>query len=488
MNERIAYSFVVDEHPKFAYQAWHLARSLQTHCNADRADIHVQFTPEVSDGVRKIFDVEGYTVHMLERFGDGRWCNKLGQLPNLFGHAFDRVVLLDTDTIVVSDLRPFLGGNAVQAKIVDVARPSLDVLHKICRSAGGRPAGSVLVDAARPSLNALRKIWRFAHGRPADHVLADASGDLTMTGNSNGGFYAVPRSLVESFSAEWRRWASWLLTNDEPLRVEGRLDNIDQVSAALAFSVSGIAWVAAPSNVNYFVHFSAKHRYFDRSKPIALLHYHDISLNFLGLLQPPVSLNAEETAAVAQANRQISEGFHNVLFWNFRYSAFPESGSGKGSRGSNLIYKRDLLRREGLESAGAVLDVGCGDGEVLRGLSIKNYLGLDVAEGALEKAKAARPDGDFLLYQEQPIPPRDVVLCLEVLIHQPTLTQYLAIVSFLATHTLKTLFVSGYEHKDQHHMVFFHEPLSQSLAATCRFARITAIGAHSDVAIFRCDV
>ncbi len=309
-----------------------------------------------------------------------------------------------------------------------------------------------------------------------------------MKGNANGGFYAIPRALVMQFSAEWRRWALWLLANDEPLRREGRLANVDQVSAALAFHISGIPWLAAPSNVNYFVHFAGKHRYLDRSLPIALIHYHDVSMNVVGLIEPPPTLNAAEAAAIAQANRQITQGFNNVLFWNFRYAAFPERGSGIGSRGASLHYKRDLLCSEGIQDAESVLDVGCGDGEVLRGLLLKNYLGIDVAAGALEKARIARPNGEFILYEGQRLEPREMVLCFEVLIHQPTVVQYRGLVVFVAAHTRRTLFVSGYEHKNPHHMVYFYEPLSQTLAGTGHFSRIEAIGAHGDVTIFRCEV
>jgi hypothetical protein len=37
-------------------------------------------------------------------------------------------------------------------------------------------------------------------------------------------------------------------------------------------------------------------------------------------------------------------------------------------------------------------------------------------------------------------------------------------------------------------MVFFHEPLADSLAETGRFKSISEIGRHTDVVIYRCDV
>lgn len=84
-----------------------------------------------------MFAVCGHRVHCLERFGDGRWCNKLAQLPNLLSEPFDVAVLLDTDTIAVADLRSFLLGDAVLGKVVDFPNPPLAVLKELYRMAGG---------------------------------------------------------------------------------------------------------------------------------------------------------------------------------------------------------------------------------------------------------------------------------------------------------------------------------------------------------------
>jgi len=461
MTERILYSFVVDEHPKFAYQGWHLARSIIQHCGADAGDIAVQTTPGVTERVRAIFAREGYSIRSLERFGDGRWCNKLSQLPNLLQEDAGRIVLLDTDMIMVSDVRPFLGGDAVQAKIVDGPNPPLETLARIFAQAGG----------AAPAA-----------------VPADAGGALTCDGNANGGFYAIPRAIAARFSAACRQWATFLLTRDERLRSAGKSSHIDQVSAALAFNLSGVPFKAAPSNVNYFVHYPAPRHYFDAQRPISIIHYHDSTMSVDGAITPHAGLSRLERTAVAAANRQIREGFHNALFWDFRYATHPERGSGLGSRGEHLLTKRALLRRHGLEDFASVLDVGCGDLHVLGGMNLTGYLGIDISAEAVEKARALRPDWEFAVHAGQDIAAREAVVCLDVLIHQRDPQAYQALLRFLADHTLKTLFVSGYEHKDDAAaLVFFHESLPVSLAATGRFTRIQPIGALRDVQIYRCD-
>jgi hypothetical protein len=113
---RTIFSFVMDHDPRFAYEAWHLARSLIEHCGGDPSSIHVQCLPEVNARRRSLFGEFGCHVHEIARFGDGRYCNKLNQLENLRELDFDRVVLLDTDMIATSDLRPFLGARSGRAR------------------------------------------------------------------------------------------------------------------------------------------------------------------------------------------------------------------------------------------------------------------------------------------------------------------------------------------------------------------------------------
>jgi hypothetical protein len=463
-NETI-FSFVVDEDPRFAYEGWHLARSLVEHCGGETAAIHVQCTPGVSEAYRAIFRDQGYVVHQIERFGDGRYCNKIAQLANLQGVAYDRVVLLDTDTIVVSDLRPFLTDTAVMGKIVDVARPPLATLIEIAAAAG---MGSL------PPVCA-----------------TDAGNEETFSGNCNGGFYAIPRRYSEALSREWRRWALWLLDNIEPLRRVRREQHVDQVSFWLAIHCGGFPFVAAPSNVNYFTHFTATHGYFDEEHPIAMLHYHGTGLNVIGLLEPGAELASDARAAVDRANRQIARGFESRLFWDLRYRHFPERGSGVGSRGDNAAYKRSLLRAEGAEAARSVLDVGCGDLEVVKDLDLHGYVGLDQSVVSLELARLARPEWVFRNGLPPDVPSADMVLCFEVLIHQETLAAYRALLAYLAAKTARTLLVSGFDSdpdpRRTHPMVFFYEPLGESLGRLAGFRTMELIGRHSGVVVYRCD-
>lgn len=466
---RIIFSFVIDEHPKFAYEGYHLTRSILEHCTSDPADVHAHFTPEVGSQARNLFLDLGCSVHEIQRFGDGRYCNKIAQLANLHSYDFATVVLLDTDTIVTADLRPFLRPDALIATVVNLPNPPLSTLKEIGRAAG---------------------ISKMPRAIPVDNGKG-----RTFLGNCNGGLYCIPKRWCQTVDQQWRQWASWLLADVGPLQRAGKEAHVDQVAMWLAIQIGRIPFVIAPSNINYHVHLPWKHRRLDREHKIAMIHYHDQCLNVVGLIEPKNHLDGIEQAAVAKANAQISRGFESQTFWNLRYSQFPERGSGIGSRGANLSYKRQLLLREGAEQANGVLDVGCGDVEVVKVLNLHGYLGVDLSQSALTIAHNARPDWRFELLnagENGHLPSKELVLCFEVLIHQNTRASYDALVGFLAQHTEKTLIVSGYEHDyDARHsnsMLFYYEPLEVSLRRTGKFRTIRKIGEHSDVSIYRCDV
>ncbi|WP_395646274.1 class I SAM-dependent methyltransferase [Terricaulis sp.] len=465
MPLRPVYSFVVDTDARFAYEAWHLAQSLLAFCAAQPGDIHAHFTPEVAAGVRAEFANAGFHTHTLTRFGDGRHCNKIAQIAALPANGYDVAVLLDTDTIAVGDLRLWLNTDAIVGKIVDGASTRLETLNAV---------------AAEANLI-----------RPIETLRTDNDEAATAAGYFNGGFYAIPRQHLKTIDEAWRRWATWLLHDAAALKAAGRMVNADQVSFWLALQSSGLPFKTAASNANYFTHMHAPHVHYDPAREIALLHHHH-EFDVLGFLAPTGARDPAAQAAIARANAQIAQSFNNTLFWSFRYQQFPERGSGVGSRGENLERKRALLLAEGAEDAVSVLDVGCGDLEVVKALRFRRYAGVDVSPLAVERARALMPDAAFYLGLSEDVPAADMVLCFEVLIHQTNAADYQRVIDFVTQRTARTLLISGYDAPTEaiarNPMVFFHEPLSQSLARSGRFSSIRAIAAHTTVTVFRCDV
>jgi len=411
------------------------------------------------------FEAIGCRTTEIERFGDGKYCNKIAQWNDaLEGAEFDHFIFLDTDTIFVSNSLCELRSNAICAKVVDLANPPIAALEEIMRA-----AGFGALPAKRP---------------------VEANGEETYYGNSNGGMLSVPREFARVLFENWRRWALWLLDNLEPLRRLDKQGHVDQVSFCMAVHKTKLPFQYVSSNLNYFLHFAGVHSDYDSDKPISLLHYHNVSINALGSLDPPGAVTAAEREATRRANVQIARHFDNKLFWEMRYAHFLDRGSGVGSRGDNLEYKRRLLRACGAERAGSVLDVGCGDLEVVKALSLRNYVGIDQSATILELAKLARPDWTFL---QAPCPQArasELVLCFEVLIHQKSASTYHALIGYLAEKTERVLLVSGYETDTEairsNPMLSFHEPLSSSLKRTGKFESIEIVGRHTDVTIFRC--
>ncbi len=276
------FSFVVDADPKYAYQGYHLARSLIRHSCDRPTEVHAQFTREVPGATRDLFAALGCSAHDIQRFGDGRYCNKIAQLTNLETCDFRRVVLLDTDTIALADIRAYLADNALIAKVVDLANPSISTLQEIAQRAG--------MQSLPPLVN------------------TDAGKEQTYLGNCNGGFYGIPKALCHRVNVEWRRWASWLLDNLELLKREGKEMHLDQVAMWLAIHMAKIPYQAAPSNLNYYLHFTGEHCNVDSSFGIVVIHYHDVSLNALGQVEPRAKLKHVEWHAVKKANQLIRQG------------------------------------------------------------------------------------------------------------------------------------------------------------------------------------
>lgn len=464
-GRHIAVSFIIDSDPVFAFTGWNLAHSLAERGRISWSDIHVQFTPEVPSATVALFKELGCTTHRLTRFGDGRYCNKLAQWENVKASDADHYVFLDTDMICLDDFSHLLPADAVAGKIVDLDNPRLPLLDTLFERAG-------FTD--RPEI-----------------VRAEARNAPTYRANCNGGLYSVPRRFADTLFEIWRDHALRLLKDIEPLRAAKKESHVDQVAFCMAIHELKLPFEDLHSNANYYLHFAGEHVWRAASRPLAMIHYHNGSLNVVGLLQPAGAVEAFERDAVQDANALIRKYFNTRLFWDFRYKRFPERGSGVGSRGSNLNYKRELLVREGAEQAASVLDVGCGDLEVVRSLNFRHYVGIDRSATSLELASAARPDWTFV-HGYSDVPAADLVLCFEVAIHQESADDYFGLVKFITAKTARTLIVSGYddpsEKIDNNHMLYFYEPLRVTLEKSAKFSSIRRIGEHSSVVVYRCDV
>lgn len=174
--------------------------------------------------------------------------------------------------------------------------------------------------------------------------------------------------------------------------------------------------------------------------------------------------------------------FDNRKFWDERYSEDPEKGSGPGSRGEFLALKNKLIRQVlGNGQYTTVLDIGCGDIAILDGLEITEYVGVDISSVVVEKNRKLRPEWQFLCEDltGQFVPQAaDLVLCLDVLIHQRNRSAYSMILSKALTATRKLALVSGYPRPYRGANVFFHEPIEVSVGRLCPDAKIARVAEY----------
>ena len=457
ISATVYYSCVVDAAPLFYWQTWGLVNSLLELAEVSAKQIYVHYTPEVDPAFLIQLETLGVNLKAIARLGDGKYCNKIAQLKTTEFKTAKCVLLLDTDMLVLRELSAIYTTKAIKGKVVDLANPELAILQTIFDRAGFKVYPAV---------------------RSADY-----DPNPTFENNFNGGLYVIPGACVNTLGQRWHYWADWLLDNLEILTQVNKQAHVDQISFALAVHELYLPVTDVGRMYNYPLHLPD-----NKTGYPAILHYHR-NVSPTGILEVVGQQDAEFTRAIADANQLLGNSFNNQIFWSFRYQMHVQLGSGVGSRGENLLYKRSLLQNLGIEQAQSILDVGCGDLEVIQPLNLQNYTGVDVSPQAIELARSKRPDLNFILLDgdRQSIPTADLVICLEVLIHQQNFADYQNLINFLTQKTANKLIVSGYTteqpHHSTNHMVNFHESLLDSLRKTQKFSSIEVVGQHSDVQI-----
>jgi SAM-dependent methyltransferase len=462
-----AFSCVVDNTPLLLAQAFLWVNCLKQLRGVAANDLFVH-TVEVDDHEFLTWlaneDVNVVAVprfHLLSPH-----CNKIQQLSTFRQTRYDRVVFLDCDTAVIGEL-----------DLPNVTSVGASVVHF------GSPPEAILA-----------AIFDAATGTPPDWVPAalEQGGrrEPTDRNNCNGGVYICDRVFLTDLEDAWRSRALWSL---EHLALYGGYEfHVDQVSFALAMrdlqenaQHLDLAW-NFPTNVPPQV--------LPDITP-QIIHYHTeltprLKLKTIGLSHP----DAEIIRFNKHIETFVQQHLLNSVWWNFRYFIDRELGSGIGSRGANLEYKRKLL----FDILNAfddpkVVDVGCGDLEVVRSMPIKHYHGFDVAAGALEIARSKRPDWRFdRIGMDDPIEEGDVVLCLDVLIHQPTREQFLGMITKLSSAARRRLVVSGYDEPPtataSSEITRYYLPISEALRLTGAFSSITVVGRYeADISMVVAD-
>jgi SAM-dependent methyltransferase len=463
MTMTVRFSCVVDDQPLFRAQAANWIATLLASGSARADEIVVHVVAGTDAGFRRGLDRQGIRWREVERFGEGdaAYCNKLMQLSSPELRAADCAVLCDTDLAFAGDVRPWLAADAIRAKVVDLPNPPLAVLREL----------------------------RAAAGLAADPALVSTSfdGESTYATNCNGGFYAIPGRLLPALAEAWLRWARFALDRRDLLGAYGK--HADQLGFCLAMLELDLPFAPLPVRLNFPTHLAPELLATAADEEPLVLHYH-WQLDASGALLP-VGVPCVD-AAIATANEAIRAHrrryLDNRTFWDYRYAHHATLGSGVGSRGDVLTYRRQILyplvsRFRDRE----ILDVGCGDLEVMGGAEATRYTGLDLSAAAIAIAAAKRPDWGFVHGEIETVAGRtfDLVLCACVLIHVPDRDRYLEIVRRLIDACRDTLVIEAYDAPPTFtsEITFYHEPISETLRRDGRVGDLEVLGSYRDTPI-----
>jgi len=387
--------------------------------------------------------------------------NKLTQLESEDLQAADFVVLSDCDIAFCEDISPWISGDSLRAKVVDIANFSIDHWQRI-------------FSAAQLPLPKSRVASTFDHRE-------------TLSSYCNGGLLILPQPVFQQLRVLWPKWNRWLLDKPELLEPFGFFT--DQVSLSLSLEEAGLTVDHLGVEFNFPTHLPCASPEGITVSP-KVIHYHD-RVDPSGFLIPTqissVDRRIEKVNELIRANRRTN--LDNFSFWEARYFLHPDLGSGIGSRGNNLLIKKGILQTQlAILNPTSVLDVGCGDLEVTRDLSIPGYTGIDISSAAVELAGGKRPDWEFFSGDifELALSPHDLVICLDVTIHQPTRKMYETLCRRLLDLSARNLIVAGYNQPPWHtsEITFYYEPLSDTLRKLSA-GEIEIIGGYRDTTILR---
>lgn len=275
----VVYSCVMDQSPRFAYEAFVWASSLLSYAGQDCDSIIVHPVNQLDPIYQRLFNSLRIKSEIVFPF-DARHAhsNKLAQLESKLLQSADYIVLCDCDTVFCESIETWVTGDSVRAKIVDVA--SLSMKH-------------------------WRRIFSVAH-LPLSASTARSSFDglETLPTYCNGGLVIIPQPIFQSLRQVWPKWDRWLLDRVE--LIGPFYFFVDQISLALSCAELGLTIDLLPAELNFPTHLA--HPNTADVLPPKVLHYHhrvDQSGFLLAMGIPVVDRQIEKVNDLIRRSRQL---------------------------------------------------------------------------------------------------------------------------------------------------------------------------------------
>lgn len=458
---------VADNNRKYLDQALRLLQSWRWFAgDLAQAEFRVCVVDGVPDADRALYERYGASVEVVPRVSTLHPpSNKLRFLETDAARQAERVLLLDCDTVVMQAPTKLLAG--------------LDSADFVAKIVDGRNIGHL----------AFKRLFAaFDVEPPAEDQRCTVTGQATVP-YFNSGVVALSRRGMAVLVPEWIRVNDALIPQRELL---GKSQFFcEQASLCVAVARTKIPFLCVGNEMNFPAQKTESPPESDlaRTDPV-IIHYHS-RVDAHGYLQssPYPKVDAKVARFNARLREERRRHFDNQAFWNARYTADPALGSGVGSRGHVLTYKRCLLAAEAARlKPTSVLDVGCGDMSIGEVLPEAGYVGVDVSDVAVATDAEAYPrrrfvHGDPLALD---LDPADLVVCLDVLIHQPTAEHYRRLIERLVSCAARGGVVSGYDAAPPSgsDITFFYEPLRVTLESAGAL-NVTKIGGYRQVSVYR---
>lgn len=245
---RLAIGCVADSTAKYLDQALRLLQSWRWFAGRyANADFHVCVVGDAPPDGRARYERYGAQVHSVAQF-DARHppSNKLRFLELPAVRSAERVVLLDCDTIVVQEPDELFAGEALIAKIADVATVPSSVLERVLAA--------------------------FGAAAPAASCRCTVSDEPTMP-YFNAGVLSFSADAMRTLVPAWIRFNQALIERIDLLEEHGNF--CEQASLSLALAATGTRFTSLDNRLNFPAHFRDRPvtSCFGQTDP-AIIHYH----------------------------------------------------------------------------------------------------------------------------------------------------------------------------------------------------------------------
>ncbi|MCD6476962.1 MAG: sulfotransferase, partial [Candidatus Aenigmarchaeota archaeon] len=466
-KHKILLGCVAENNPKYLSQALRLLQSLRWFGGkVANADFLLCSVDNIDEEYKKEFLKFNAFIEVANRFNAKHPpSNKLSFFNQERIQNYDIVMLSDCDTLIVDDFSEYLYTNVFQAKIADDQTVSPQIFEKLFKQAGLDYPES---DIYYTTVTNKPTIWY-----------------------CNSGVLILPKEILKLLVTQWIHYNKWLLDHMDLLGSQKFF--CEQASLTLAFYSlkEKIPFQELPLGMNLPLHFDeSQYPNFMKEINPVILHYHWL-VDPSGYIKPSHFPKANKK--IECFNERLREyrksNMNNKIFWDFRYSNSPELGSGWGSRGLPLIYKKEIIK-EIVEyyKPNSILDVGCGDSEVTSDIKVDNYLGIDISQVVVDTLRAKYPKRKYLCTDFLKVDlseKSDLTICLDVVIHLSQKEIYQRFVKKLVNSTKHVGIISGFEKEPtiKSEITFYHEPLSITLKNSGA-KNIKKIGSYRDTTIF----